>query len=100
MALNEGSRDLLEDAPFDRREGDRSRDMVELEARRSRPQSLVKSHQNEYKELITADISLVVIEYKVGGMIQRGLRINIPKTKERVFTMPSLLRDGTPVSLH
>lgn len=39
--------------------GEPSRDLPDFEAKRSRPQSLVKSHQNEYSELITADISLV-----------------------------------------
>lgn len=77
--------------------GDPFRDLVELKAKRSRPQSLVKSHQNEYDELITTDNSLV--EYKVGELIQRGPRTNTPKTKEWVFTMPSVLRSGIPVSV-
>ena len=53
--------DLLDDAALNCREGnwDPSLGMVEREVRRSRPQSLVKSHQNEYDELITADISLI-----------------------------------------
>ena len=72
-------------------------DLVEFEAKRSSPQSLLKSHQNEYNELMTADINLIM--HEVGEVVQRGPRTNIPKTKEWVFTMPSLLRDGTPVSL-
>jgi hypothetical protein len=95
--------DLLDDVELDCREGntgdrgDPSRDLVGLEAKRSSPQSLVKSHQNEYNELITADISLIACKV---GEVQRGPRTNIPKTKEWVFTMPSLLGDGTPASLH
>lgn len=32
--------------------------------------------------------------------MQRGSRNNIPKTKERVFAMPPLSRDGIAVSFH
>lgn len=87
--------DLLVDAAIDCRDlGDPSRALVELLAKRSRPQSLVKSHQNEYDELMTTDISL--IECKVGEVIQRRRKTNIPETKKWVFAMPSLLG---PVSL-
>ena len=62
MALNEVA--SCDDAQFDAREEntnvfhDSSRDLVERKATRSRPQSLVRSHQNEYSELMTTDISL------------------------------------------
>ena len=77
--------DLLDDAGLSCRDGttgdrgDPSRDLVEPEAKRPSPQSLVKSHQNEYNELMTADISLIVC--KVGEVLQRGPRTNIPETK-------------------
>lgn len=67
---------LLDDAVVICREentgerGDPSRDLVELDAKRSRPQSLVKSHQNEYNELITADISLIMC--KISEMMPRA----------------------------
>lgn len=49
---------------------DLSRGLAEQNATRSRPQSLVKSHQNEYDELITTDTSLT--ERKLSKVFMRG----------------------------
>lgn len=59
--------------------GGPSRDLMELEATRSRPQSLVKSHQNEYKELIMADTNL--IEGELNKVTTRNQRSTYQRRK-------------------
>lgn len=93
----DSSCDLLADTVLDCREWNtEDGDPVDLETNRSRPQSLVKSHQNEYSELTTTDMSLIERKPSDDG----GSRTHVPKTKERVFAMPSLLHDGLAMSLN